>query len=139
MARKLADFIPQLQRIGQSSFLDGVRRKVQLGGLKLIEVGFDRQTDPYGKQWDAVKEHRGHRSILWDSGALRDSFVAVPISNGVRFLSTSAYAATQQYGSSARSIAARKMIPVQALGLPEPWREMVRHAFTSSVRDTVAL
>lgn len=123
LQRSLSDLTPVMKEIG------GV-------AIKLIDLSFKTESDPYGNPWEPLKKEtiakrrKGEASgksdkILRDFGILANSFrysadrdsVAIgvpPVSSGTNMI----YAATHQFGDDTRNIPARPFLPLEEKGLP---------------------
>jgi phage gpG-like protein len=134
MTQTLHDFIGKLERVGGESFIAEVRRQVATDGLRLIAAGYRDSKDPYGAAWTPLKYRNGKPLVL--TGAFRDTWMAYPTPTGVRFLSGVDYGAYHQYGTS--KIPFRRVIPLQSMGLPKPWTDVINAAYTKRVRQAVA-
>jgi hypothetical protein len=130
----LAAYREKLEKICEAGFLDTVKREVAGEGLRLVQRCFDTESDPYGKPWIYVPDHPGHQSVEVDSGALRSSFKAMAITNGVKFYSLLPYAARQNYGYTKTGQPARLMLPNESAGgLPQPWKDAVKKGFEQAL------
>ena len=128
MAQTISAFIKKLETLGSVAFAE-LKQEVAQGGLKLIERGFQTESDPYGNKWKYVKEHTGHQGVLWDSGTLKAGWKTIVLGDGVRFYNTVVYAAKQN--------ATRPMIPDAVRGLPAAWKSMVSRSFNRIVKQTL--
>lgn len=102
--------------------------------IHLIRDGFERESDPYGSKWAALK-HRSGR-ILQDTGALRNSFHRKQLSSSQVTVGPAVpYARFHQSGT--RYMPARKMVPDD--GLPTSWSERInavaRRAMALALRE----
>ncbi len=138
MSQDLSSFIEKLSRVSTSGFMSEVRRQVATDGLRLINAGYQRSTDPYGMPWKPLKDPSGQRvgGPLLKTGAFRDTWMAYPTPVGVRFLSGVDYGAYHQYGT--RTIPFRRVIPLTQYGLPKPWTDAINKAYSSSIRKVLA-
>lgn len=134
MTQTLTDFIGKLERIGSGSFMSEVKRQAAIDGLGVIAYGYRNSVDPYGATWQPLKYRDGRPLVL--TGAFRDTWMAYPTPNGVRFASGVDYGAYHQYGT--RSIPFRRVIPMAFYGMPKRWTEVISRAFSSQVRRAVA-
>lgn len=125
---KLSDYVAKLER-GASNPLSVAIERVRKDGLRLIDDGFKTETGPYGESWPMVEPHKGHRSVLIDTGALRKAWDAFAVGNLIKFSNSLAYACRQNYGYLATGQPARRMIPDQRIGFGSKWSMMIKLAF----------
>lgn len=124
---KVTDYLSRLEAFATGGgFADHIKREVARSCLKEVEACFRTETDPYGMRW-APRKKDVPWAILFKSGALYGSFVALPTPTGVRFQSTKVYAARQNYGGG--GITARNMLPSASRGLPSSWINAINNAF----------
>lgn len=131
----LSRLIGKLEALTTHSFMDGVKREVATGGLKLTANCFRTSTDPYGVAWPLLKRPRPGGPVEVKSGAMRDGVIAGPSQDGVRFTFTAPYAPFQHYGTATNP--QRRLLPVGWLGLPASWSDMVSRAFSSASRKVL--
>lgn len=131
----LKDFIGRLDRLAQSDWRRSVAVSVADTGLRLINDGFENETNPYGERWEPLKRPRPGK-ILHKTGTLQGSFIAPAIApDRVVIVSTTDYGQYQQYGT--RTITPRMMLPESRRGLgnwEKPIGEVVAGSMTAVLR-----
>ena len=130
-AVKLAEMAARLDALGRESFMSGIKRRVGDGCLELLAVEFASSLGPTGAAWAPLKYRNG--LPLVKTGAMRDSFTAYPMQNGVRIQAGVDYAAYHQTGT--RNMPARPMLPSGSL--PPAWLAVVETAYNDAVRRAV--
>lgn len=149
---KLDALIRKLDAIGSSHTVDETKRRVAVEGLKLVGQSFRTGTDPYGVAWNALQNsrvdfHKGAvrvrvpkgrvGGILVKTGDMRDAIMALPSPSGIRFVAPVPYSGYHQYGAPKANVPIRRFFPTKWLGLPQAWKEMVKAAFGSTMREAL--
>jgi phage gpG-like protein len=132
----LQRLVGRLEALTRSSFIEGVKRRVAVQGLKLIGAEFASSTDPYGVSWPSLRYPRPGGPVLVKTGVMRDSILAYPTPDGVLFRVATPYAKFHQYGTG--RIPIRRMVPATFLGIPPAWSAMVAEAFNAEIRASAS-
>lgn len=132
--KTLAEMADRLERLSHASFFGAIQRGTAALGLRLIADSFARSLTPNGQPWAPLKHRNG--SPLVKTGAMRDSFTAYPLPNGVRFIAGVDYAGFHQNGT--RTIPARRILPRTGEQLPAAWRTGIANLYTSAARRQVS-
>lgn len=127
--------IGRLDALASGSFADRVKRRVAVGGLQLTAQCFQRSTDPYGVAWPTLKRPRPGGPVEVKTGAMRDSALANPTPDGVRYSVNTPYAGFQHWGTATNP--QRRLLPVGFLGLPPSWVAMIRSSFDAELRGAM--
>lgn len=135
MSRTIGEFIGTLESLSSNATMDAVKRKVAVGGLELTAKCFASSTDPYGVAWPGLKRPRPGGPVEVKTGTMRDSTLANPTPSGVRFSINTDYAQFQHYGTVTNP--QRRLLPIQWLGLPQSWKDMITKAYTGELRDRI--
>lgn len=119
---KLARLISRLEQLERGDLLTDLNRNLAEEAVELVREGFERETDPYGARWAALKYRSGR--ILQDTGRLRSSFKVSRVNRrGFRVSASVSHASYHQTGTS-RGLVPRRMVP--HAGLPARWRSRLR-------------
>jgi hypothetical protein len=97
--------------------------------LKLIQVGFNTETDPYEKRWAPKKRPDGRKVLRGKTGRLRRGWHFRRVTaRGYDIFPSVDYATPHQEPRDKRR-PARRMVPSKALGVPRRWtRALTRSA-----------
>lgn len=115
--------------------------------INLIQDGFDRGTDPYGKPWKPKKKADGRGALHGETGRLRTGWHRTKAGAGEFEVAPSVeYAAPHQSpkrrAGGGLKRPRRMMVPTGSRGLPESWAEAYKdvadEAFAQWFKTTVA-
>lgn len=129
--------IERLGFLGDSRLKDRIFLRWKKETEKLIKQGFDTEQDPSGRSWrplaDSTIQKKGHDRILYDTGAMRQSYRVYVLENGVQIRSLVPYSSYHQTGarSGAWRLPKRRTLPDRGL---ETWRETLVSAARDEVR-----
>ncbi len=127
----LAQAIARLETLGRRT-VEKTREIVAAGGVAIIDRGFEKTQDPYGKQWAKRKKPRSWR-ILNKTGRLQGGWRGVSTWFGCRFSSAVPYAEFHQYGTI--FMPSRKMVPSLNRGGSRVWTQLVKTAFKEATKQ----
>lgn len=128
---RLGELADRIEALALDSFMTSVKRRVAVDTLGLVEREFRGSVDPDGAPWKPLKYRNGRPLVL--TGAMRDSFTAVPIENGVRIQAGVDYAIYHQRGTA--TIPARRILPSGSL--PQSWVDVINKAYTQAAKAQV--
>jgi phage gpG-like protein len=101
--------------------------------LKLVQLGFRKGVDPYGKPWAPLKRRNG--KPLRDTGRLANSFTARPTAEGFVVGTNTDYAPHHQWGAPKAGIEQRGMVPQPTLS--EPWAKSIGRVLENVLKAAV--
>lgn len=128
---KLAQNLAQLAKI-PSQLSKPVSEEIN----KLIQTQFAQQQDPYGKAWAKLSPYtihkKGHSSILFETGKLAASTIAVPMSGAGVELRSVDYGNFHQFGT--KYMVAREILPGRD-ELPLAWQAVIQKAYSDRMMN----
>jgi len=127
---KLAQNLAELAKIPSQ-----ISKPVSKSINTLIHAQFAQGQDPYGKGWTKLApstiQKKGHSSILFETGKLAASTIAVPMSGAGIELRSIDYGQFHQFGT--KYMVAREVFPARE-ELPLAWQAAIKKAYSDRMQ-----
>lgn len=117
------EFGKRIAKAGSAATMRDIMAAVGEEAVELVREGFEKESDPYGSKWAALKYRSGR--ILQDTGRLRSSVHRQSATaNRVSVGLSATYASFHQFGT--RRMPRRAMLPTGRM--PRSWSTRIRKA-----------